>query len=320
VSGVKAGRKGEFGLVIGVNRSYQKGTLQAHGADWEVTDLETVSLESTEHSNRREVNSEIPSALEHVEELIQQKNGRRMAVFLDYDGTLTPIVDRPEAAVLSEKMRETIDGLARHCSVAIVSGRDRADVQELVGLNTVVYAGSHGFDIEGTENLHLQHEEGRKSQPALRAAADALEEQLSPIAGVRIERKAFAVAIHFRLVKESRVPDIKQMVEAVAKQHPELRITGGKKIFELRPDLDWDKGKAVLWLLQALHLEHNTLPLYIGDDETDEDAFVALKERGIGILVSDNLQRTEARYGLCDPQEVQMFLARVLATWQRRDV
>ncbi|MBA3967126.1 MAG: trehalose-phosphatase, partial [Nitrospirales bacterium] len=317
-SGVKAGRKGGFGLVIGVNRSHQEGALRAHGADWEVSDFRTVTVESKAKSEGADVSPENLSALEHMEELAQKFEGNRLAFFLDYDGTLTPIVDQPEAAILSDDMRETIDRLARYSPVAIVSGRDRADVRKLVQLDTVVYAGSHGFDIAGPNNLHLEHEEGRKSQPALRAAGDELHQRLRDIAGIRIERKAFAVAVHFRLVEDSSVPDIKQMVENVAGQYPDLRITGGKKIFELRPDIDWDKGKAVLWLLEALQLDNKTLPIYIGDDETDEDAFTALQERGIGILVSHDPKETEAQYSLRDLDEVQKFLSLLIENVQGR--
>jgi alpha,alpha-trehalase len=108
-------------------------------------------------------------------------------------------------------------------------------------------------------------------------------------------------------------------VETVAKHHPELRITGGKKIFELRPAVDWDKGQAVVWLLESLALGEDTVPIYIGDDETDEDAFRAVKMRGIGILVAQASQSTEARYGLRDPDEVKGFLTALIAVMQKRE-
>jgi alpha,alpha-trehalase len=279
-----------------------------------------VIIEWTENPEGKDVDREIPSVLEHMEAFVQEIEGKRLAVFLDYDGTLTPIVDRPELATLSEGMRETIKHLGEYCPIAIVSGRDRSDVQELVGLDTVVYAGSHGFDIIGPDNLHLQHKEGRKSWPALRAAANELDRKLCDITGVKVERKEFGVAVHFRLVNDSLVPKVKRIVETVANQHPELRITGGKKVFELRPAIDWDKGKAVAWLLEALALGEDTVPIYIGDDETDEDAFHALKMRGIGILVAQASQSTEARYGLRDPDEVKGFLTALIAVMQKREL
>src|SRR6266542_634681 len=100
--------------------------------------------------------------------------------------------------------------------------------------------------------------------------------------------------------------------EASAKS---LRKIDGKKVYELLPNIDWDKGKAVLWLLEKLGLEHpNTRPIYIGDDRTDEDAFRALEQRGVGILVSEEPRVTAASYSLRDPSEVERFLSELIAT------
>jgi len=86
----------------------------------------------------------------------------------------------------------------------------------------------------------------------------------------------------------------------------------GKKVYELLPDIDWNKGKAVLWLLETLGLEGwNVLPIYIGDDRTDEDAFRALEKPGVGILVSDRAQETSANYTLRNPEEVERFLQNI---------
>ena len=98
-------------------------------------------------------------------------------------------------------------------------------------------------------------------------------------------------------------------VETVAARHPELRRINGKKVYELLPGIDWDKGKAMIWLLDTLDFDHkNVRPIYIGDDITDEDAFRELERSGIGILVSEQPQRTAARYSLSDPAEVEQFL------------
>ena len=124
-----------------------------------------------------------------------------------------------------------------------------------------------------------------------------------------IEEKTTALAVHYRLVADADVPVVEAAVDAVLERHPDLRKTGGKKIFELRPREDWHKGKAILWLLDALGLGGDDVtPIYLGDDETDEDAFVALKGRGIGIHVSEPPQPTAADYGLRDPDEVHAFL------------
>ena len=257
----------------------------------------------------------LPSGLDSMEQIAGRLAGKRAAVFLDYDGTLTPIVSRPELAVLSEEMRATLERLAAVCTVAIVSGRDRLDVEGLVKVDGLVYAGSHGFDIVGPGGLNMQHEEGARYRPILEQAAGEIEQRVGGIEGVLIERKKYAVATHYRLVAEEHVPAIDDAVDEVAAAHPELRRTGGKKVYELRPKLEWHKGKAVEWLLQALDLDHpDVLPFYLGDDETDEDAFRALADRGIGVMVAEDPGATSAHYLLRDPGEAQAFLDRLIDT------
>ena len=247
----------------------------------------------------------IPSALEHVQEIA--RSGDRLAVFLDYDGTLTPIVSHPEDAWLSDSMRQTLRSLAARLPVAILSGRDLDDVRGRVHVDGIVYAGSHGFDIAGAGGL--RRELGAAYLPVLDAAETELREALDEIPGAQLERKHFSVAAHYRNVNEDDAFRVALAVDAVAGRHRELRRIDGKKVYELLPDIDWNKGKAVLWLLEALGLEReNVRPIYIGDDNTDEDAFRALKERGVGILVSERSQPTAASYSLRDPPEVERFL------------
>jgi trehalose 6-phosphate phosphatase len=233
--------------------------------------------------------------------------GRRLALFLDYDGTLTPIVERPEDAVLAPQTRAVLRRLAARHAVAIVSGRDLQDVRDRVGIDGLCYAGSHGFDIAGPRGAH-QHDAARAAAPQLAAAAGELERDTGQIAGVQIERKRFAIAVHFRRARDEDRAAVERVVDRALARHAGLRKTGGKKIFELRPDVDWDKGRAVLWLIGALGLG-DALPVYIGDDLTDEDAFRALAGRGIGIAVQETPQPTAAQYTLRDPEEVRALLA-----------
>src|SRR5436305_13633197 len=145
-------------------------------------------------------------------------------------------------------------------------------------------------------------------------AAGRLRRDLGGIEGVFVEPKRFAISIHFRLADESRLPEIERAVDAAAAAEPGLRKGHGKKLFELRPDLYWDKGRALLWLLEALGLDHpGTLPFYIGDDLTDEDAFHAIQGRGIGILVAVEPRETAAEYQLRDTEEVRPLLERLEA-------
>jgi len=253
----------------------------------------------------------LPSALKHVQEIARRSG--RPAIFLDYDGTLTPIVSHPEKALLSDSMREALQALVMQAPVAILSGRDLDDVRQRVNIDRIVYAGSHGFDIAGPRGLRRQ--EATELLPALDVAEKELWEKLAGIAGALLGRKRFSIAAHYRNVNESDVPKVERAVSEVAARHRELRKMDGKKVYELLPDIDWDKGKAVLWLLENLGFERAKVrPIYIGDDRTDEDAFRALRQRGVGILVSEQPQPTAASYSLKDPTEVERFLRELVAT------
>ena len=248
-----------------------------------------------------------PSALDLIHEIIACADGKRPAVFLDYDGTLTPIVSHPEHAWLSESMRQTLQSLAARVPVAILTGRDLDDVRGRVLVDGIVYAGSHGFDIAGAGGL--RRELGVAYLPVLDKAEMELREALDEIPGAQLERKHFSVAAHYRNVNETESFKVELAVDAVGERHRELRRMDGKKVYELLPDIDWNKGKAVLWLLETLQLERgNAFPIFIGDDRTDEDAFRALGGRGTGILVSERPRPTAASYSLKDPAEVEQFL------------
>jgi trehalose 6-phosphate phosphatase len=251
----------------------------------------------------KSLNNMVPSALAHVDHLAA--HGQRLAIFLDYDGTLTPIVARPELAELSDSTRQVLRELARYLPVAILSGRDLNDLRERVKIDNIVYAGSHGFDIAGPSGVHKVV--APEFVPMLDAAEKELQKELIGISRALLERKRFSIATHYRNVQESDVSKIKRAVNEVATRYPELRKIDNKKVYELQPDVDWNKGKAVIWLLERLDRQE-AFSICIGDDLTDEDAFSAINGRGAGILVSDQPRLTSARYALKNPAEVERFL------------
>jgi trehalose 6-phosphate phosphatase len=259
---------------------------------------------------------DLPDALSNREELARRLAGKRPAVFLDYDGTLTPIVDRPEDALISAGMRKVVRALAKRCPVCVVSGRDRAVVQELMGIDDLVVAGSHGFDIWTPQGGTVEHEAASGFDGLFEEVRTRLSEYTTGIDGIGIESKKVSVAVHFRLVWEPDRRRVREAVDALVADHPEeLKVVPGKMVYEIQPNVAWNKGKAVLHLLDSLGLDDDdVMPLYLGDDVTDEDAFVALSGRGIGIFVGSAEdpevagRRTAASYALASTREVQRFL------------
>lgn len=302
VAGVQAAKAGKFGLVVGVDRGRNKRALREGGADIVVKQLSDVEAGGSEHGK-------LPSALKSVKEILRMAEGRSLAVFLDYDGTLAPIVEDPQKALMSDSMRSVLSRLAARYTLAVISGRDLKDVREKVGVEGIIYAGSHGFDIAGPEKDRLELQQGKDFLPALDRAEWFLKTGLEKIAGAAVERKRFSIAVHYRNIRRGSFGAVKLLVDTVAHDVPELRKSKGKKIFELRPNINWHKGKALLWILDALEPGGPAaLPVYIGDDVTDEDAFKVLKDRGIGIIVAEAPRATAAAFRLKSPDEVEVFL------------
>ena len=253
----------------------------------------------------------LPSALDPAQaDRWRRLTDERGFVFLDYDGTLTPIVARPELATLSDEMRETVRRLAARLPVAVVSGRDVEVVADLVGIDGLAYVGSHGLDITGFRAGEPRRELAREYVPQLDVAERELRRATAGIAGVLVERKRFSVATHIRLAAPAARGAVESIVEQVGRAHPSLRRERGKMVFELRPDIDWDKGRAVRWLLDAMGREPASA-LFIGDDLTDETAFRALAGRGLGIVVSETDRPTAADLRLANPAEVRELLVRL---------
>ena len=234
-------------------------------------------------------------------------------MFLDYDGVLTPIVDRPEDARMSPDMRDVVHQLAARCPVCVVSGRDRAVVQDLMGMHDLVVAGSHGFDIWHPERGTLRHEAATGFERLVAEVGEELDDGVGWLDGVQVERKRASVAVHYRRADADAAERVAGLVRRMlAERRGELKLTPGKMVYELQPNLDWDKGRAVTYLLDTLGLTGpETVPLYLGDDVTDEDAFRALHGRGVSIFVGDAaaLDRpTAADFALASVDEVARLL------------
>lgn len=271
-----------------------------------------------------------PSALNTFEQIICSAKGKQIVVFLDYDGTLSPIVADPDKAFMTRKMRAALKGIARHFPTAIVTGRCRDKVYSFVKLAELYYAGSHGMDIkgptksqspkQGNNNKAVLFQPASQFLPMIDEVYKILLEKTNSVPGAKVENNKFCLSVHFRCVDEKSWAPLAEKVRLVLNEYPQLRLTQGRKVLEIRPTIKWDKGKALEYLLQSLGYENSddVFPIYIGDDRTDEDAFKVLRGRGqgIGILVSRVPKETDASYTLQDPPEVEQFLRR-LVEWKR---
>lgn len=308
LSGVEAGSKGNFYLVIGINNNNRKEKMLKAGADTVVNNLQEFYM-----NNKRKV-KELPSAMDHIDQFIREMDEHQTLLCLDYDGTLTPIVEDYTKAYLSDEMRQKLKDASKVVSIAIVSGRDLRFIKEKVDLDELYYAGSHGFEIEGPDDFHYEIKESKEILPILDDAEGKLHEKLNSIEGVEVERKKYAIAIHYRKVKEVDLPQVNKIVNDLVEEYEKLIRTEGKKVIELKPDIDWDKGKAVKVVgNQILSDENAQLVFYLGDDVTDEDAFKVI-ENGFGILVGrpeDEGYETYANYFLEDVEEVKKFLIKI---------
>ncbi|XP_062234026.1 probable trehalose-phosphate phosphatase 4 isoform X2 [Phragmites australis] len=264
-----------------------------------------------------------PSALDSFDHIAAVAKGKKIVMFMDYDGTLSPIVTDPDMAFMSAEMRSAVRNVAMLFPTAIVTGRCLDKVYSFVGLSELYYAGSHGMDIKGpgSKDKTVLLQPAREFLPVINKAYRALLEKTKATQGARVENNKFCLSVHFRCVDEKSWSPLAEQVKAVLRDYPELKLTEGRKVLEIRPSIMWDKGRAVEFLLKSLAFDDrgDVLPVYVGDDRTDEDAFKVLRKRvqGLGILVSKRPKETDASYSLKDPTEVMEFLHR-LVQWKRR--
>lgn len=244
------------------------------------------------------------------QELKDKIKNKYIFLFLDYDGTLASIADTPQDAVIPKETKTLLKELAKisKAKIAIISGRALGDIKDKVGLKDIVYVGNHGLEIEGSEI--------KCDKTVLGKIKKDLAERLALIKGVILEDKGFSISVHYRLADRKYIHKVKTNVRSAVIPYADrnkIKIKPGKEVIEIRPSLGWDKGKAVLWLLdrQTSAVGNKPImPIYIGDDITDEDAFKVLKNKGIAIFVG-NIRPSYAQYYLNDSDEVKKFLQRL---------
>ncbi|MFO0964427.1 MAG: trehalose-phosphatase [Gemmataceae bacterium] len=247
--------------------------------------------------------------LEHMEEIAPRiEHAPYLACFFDYDGTLAPLIGRPAAARLDAEGRQLLQTLADRpgTSVAVLAGRSLEDLRRLVGLDEIIYVGNHGLEIRGPDFLY-QHRLSLETQTEMVDLMQGLDERLASVPGAWIEDKYLSLTVHLRGVAPERRAEAEGRVrEAIASLAPNFLGTAGEDALEVRPPALWNKGAACHWVQKKLG-RRRIQAIYVGDDETDEEAFSILDE-AITVRVGGDPTATLARYHVAGPTQVRTFL------------
>jgi trehalose-phosphatase len=240
-----------------------------------------------------------------------------LVLFLDFDGTLAPIALRPSLAELPVSTRDVLQTLASLAGIklAIVSGRSLQDLRSRVGISNVIYAGNHGLEIEGM-GLAFEQPAAVELCPAIRDLTAKISAAAATLQGIDVEPKGLTTSVHYRRAPPRIQAAIDELLRRlIPVDDPRIELREGKMVLEIRPKTSWDKGHAVRWIRERLG-QAEALPIVLGDDMTDENAFTAFDD-AITICV-DPRRPTAARYTLESPDDVRAFLAWLAHHWSCR--
>ncbi|MDO9530338.1 MAG: trehalose-phosphatase [Syntrophales bacterium] len=243
---------------------------------------------------------------------------KHVLLFLDYDGTLAPIAETPDQARLDNKTRDILERLAGHsdCRVAIVSGRGLPDIRSRVGLKHITYVGNHGLEIFGPK-IYFESARLDRTRKTFRDIINNLRLHSQDLKGIFFEDKGATLSIHYRMVEVKKLKYLEKIFYQVVDPYvisKAVKVFKGKKVYEIRPPVEWNKGHAALWLLKEFQAElrhKDFVAVYIGDDQTDEDAFEVLRDMALTIHVG-NLRKSKAKYYLNNAEEVKALLGIIL--------
>lgn len=260
----------------------------------------------------------IPAFLSHWNQMDYLFRQGEVMIFLDYDGTLVPIADNPPEARISHAMLKAVQNLAKKLpfKVCVISGRPLREIRSLMRLHNIIYVGNHGLEIQGPKIFHL-HPGAKELKPSIQASCRKLRKAFRSWKEVWVENKTYTLSVHYRKLAKERISEARELFFKTVSPYlanSEVSFREGKKVWEIRPAVGWNKGHAVLWLFgRALtRSQGRLLPVYFGDDQTDEDAFSVLRQRGITIKVTDDpTEPSMANYYVPSPEDVLTILKRL---------
>ena len=239
-------------------------------------------------------------------------------LLLDFDGTISPIVDDPKDAFLNEDLKKILNELSRKpVNLGILTGRSIQDIKKRIRLKNILYSGDHGFEIKGKE-FSFQYPLPSDYKKVIQEILVQIRMQLLTIPSVILQQKKYSTSIHYRMVDSSNLNFFKSKVKTILTPYIKSRrvkLFTGKKVYEIKPPVDWDKGKAIEKIAEELKsrfllLDHK--PVYIGDDVTDEDAFRSVNKLGGVSIRVGKTKKSKAKFFLKNIQDVSDFLKKFL--------
>ncbi len=250
-----------------------------------------------------------------IEKLLD--SNKHVLLAFDYDGTLTPIVKKPELAKLSPSMKNLLRDISLNpfFSLAVISGRPLKEIEKMVGLKKVIYAGNHGLEIKGPE-VNFVDPTAQKAQPLMKNLYKLLSGKLRSVKGALVENKGLSLSVHFRLVKDKK--DLQKLdklfynIISPLERRRKIKVTFGKKVYEIRPPVAWDKGKCLSRLLiEESRKGESPFPVVFGDDRTDEDMFRVIRKKGVSVFIGPPGRSSSARYYINNVSELKEILKRI---------
>lgn len=256
-------------------------------------------------------------AFDHIHTITELLRAHKKIILLtDFDGTLTPIREHPDLAVLSEEARNVLLKFSRNRTffLGIITGRSLRQIKKLVNIPGVLYAANHGIELEGP-GIRFSSSEAKKARCNLWHMYMRLFKSLRHIEGVYLEDKGYTISLHYRLVKKvSDVEFITKTLTSIIKPYLErkmLFLSTGKMVYEIRPPVKWNKATTIQWLLTnyfPLEFSGEALLVYLGDDQADIEVFTALDGKRLTIYVGTPSDTSAADYYVNSPDEVKTFL------------
>ncbi len=242
------------------------------------------------------------------EQLLKRKN---VNLFLDFDGTLVPIAQSPDNVTVPHEVYSILEKLRGydHVFVAIITGRSFDNIKEIINLRGIHYAGNHGLEISGVKRTEIVPNASQVVR-SIRKISDDLNKVLLTVPGAWVENKSLTASVHYRTVPTSHIPELNRLVGEIASRYIDrglIKLKRGIKVIEIHPKIEWHRGKAIRWMQKNIAHKRAT-NIYIGDDETDEDAFKALNSAITVRVARDARVKTEAHYYVNNPIEVRFFL------------